>query len=91
MDHNHNSQTGPHWYTIYPKEHYVHPAKTRSLLLVNKQIATGAWSQVDFGSPDIMAIQLHTEQEKFLIVNMYNDNNHQDNMRQEVEVMRDRA
>ena len=37
MDHNHNSCTGPHWYTIYPKEHYFHSSKTRSLLLVNNE------------------------------------------------------
>ena len=56
--HNHNSQANPHWYVIYPKEHYLWPGKTRSIILVNRQMATEAWLQVDFGSSNIMAIQV---------------------------------
>ena len=28
LDHNHNTHASPHWYTVYPKEHYVQPEKT---------------------------------------------------------------
>jgi len=36
LDHNHNTCANPYWYTMYPKEHYVNPEKTRSILLVNR-------------------------------------------------------
>src|SRR5882672_7572494 len=58
LDHLHNSCASGHWYTIYPKEHYTHPTRTRSLLLINKCIASNTWSQVGFGSSDITAIWL---------------------------------
>jgi len=71
LDHLHNSCTSRHWYTIYPKEHYTHPAQTRSLLLVNKRIVSNTWSQVDFGSSDITAIWLQTGRGVIMIVNIY--------------------
>jgi len=74
LDHLHNSCTTPHWFTVYPKEHYTNPGKTQSLLLVNRRIATDAWSQVDFGSSDITSVQVHTTVGKILIVNMYSNN-----------------
>jgi len=36
LDHNHNLQATSHWFTIYPREHYIRLEKTRSLFLVNK-------------------------------------------------------
>ena len=53
LDHNHNMHAGPHWYTIYPKEHYIALEKMRSIVFVNKHIATDLWTQVDFASSDV--------------------------------------
>src|SRR5882724_6057656 len=61
-----------HWYTIYPKEHYIAPEKTRYIIFVNKLIATDSWTQVDFASLDISAVQVQMEVRKLLIINMYN-------------------
>jgi len=61
------------WYTIYPRTHYTDPAYTLSLILVNKRIMTDTWSQIDFSSSDITAIQLQTERGNVLIINMYNE------------------
>ena len=91
MDHNHNSQAGHHWYTIYPKEHYINPVKMRSLMLINRQIATDAWSQVDFSSLDIIAIQLHTERGKILKVNIYNNNVWQTGIKHTIWVTKDKV
>jgi len=63
LDSNQNSCATHHWYTIYPKEHYIMLSWMRLILLVNSQIATDAWSQVDIGSSDVTAI----------LINMYND------------------
>ena len=54
LDSNHNSHANHHWYTVYPKEHYVMLLWMRSIILVNKWLATNTWSQVDMGSPDMM-------------------------------------
>src|SRR5882724_7146402 len=77
LDHNHNSHATHHWYMLYPKEHYISPARTRSLLLVNKQLATDTWTQIDFESSDIKAVALNMQQGKILIINLYNDVEHQ--------------
>ena len=43
LNSNHNSCATHHWYTVYPKEHYVMPSQTRMIILVNKQLATDTW------------------------------------------------
>src|SRR5882724_1116176 len=68
LDHLHNACTTHNWYPIYPKEHYIHPEKTRLLIFINRCIATDAWLQVDFRSSDMTAIQLSTECGKVLII-----------------------
>src|SRR5882672_4156311 len=90
LDHLHNSRATHHWFTVYPKEHYCRPEKTRALLLVNKHIATDAWSQVDFGSSDITAIQLSTDCGKILIANIYNDAEHQNGLKKTIQLTRSR-
>src|SRR5882672_434169 len=86
----HNSRATPHWFTVYPKEHYSRPEKTRVLLLVNKRIATDAWSQVDFGSSDVTAIQLSMDRSKILIANIYNDAEHQKGLKKTIQLTRSR-
>ena len=81
LDQYHNSCTTPYWYTIHLKEHYVNLSKTRSLILVNKCITSDAWAQVDTGSPDVTAVQVHTDMGALLIVNIYNDVRWQDGLK----------
>jgi len=85
LDHNHNLHTTHHWYTLYPKEHYTSPTCTRLLLLVNKWLATDAWTQIDFELLDIMVVQLHMQHGKILIINLYNDLGHQPSLKQTIQ------
>src|SRR5882724_1134310 len=73
LDHNHNSHASHNWFTIYPKEHYTTPNKTRSIMLINKRILTNNWSQIDLASSDMTAIQMQTCSGPVIIINMYND------------------
>src|SRR5882724_3205860 len=82
LDANHNSRAMHNWYMIYPKEHYITPSCTRSIILVNKWIATNAWVQVDLGSPDITAVSIKTGRGRVLLINLYNDNEQQQGLRQ---------
>ena len=88
LDHNHNSRATHNWYTIYPKEHYVEPSKTRSLMLVNKRIATDAWMQIDCRSSDVTAVQVSTGLGSMVIVNTYSDNVCQEGMRRAVHAIK---
>src|SRR5882724_11243235 len=84
LDSNHNSHATHHWYTIYPKEHYITLSQMRSILMVNRQIATDAWSQVDIGLSDITAIMINTGKGKVLLVNMYNDSGQHQGLKQKI-------
>ena len=84
LDSNHNSCATHHWYTIYPKEHYVMPLRTRSILLVNRWIVTDTWHQVDIGSSDVTAIMIYTGKGKVLLVNMYNNSRQHQGLEQSI-------
>jgi len=76
LDKRGNSRTSNQWYSTYPKNHYIDAFKTRSLLLVNKDIPTDAWNPIELDSPDISAIQVKTPIRNLVIVNIYNDQTH---------------
>jgi len=87
LDHNHNSCATHQWYTLYPKQHYLTPSCMRSLLLVNKGIATDTWTQVDFGLPDIMVVLIQTGHGKVLVTNIYNDTEQQQALHQKIQTI----
>jgi len=62
---------------LYPKECYITLDCTRSIILVNRWIATDAWVQVDLGSSDITAVSVNTGRGRVLLINLYNDNKQQ--------------
>jgi len=72
LDFNRNTRATHNWFTIYLKEHYDKPNKTRSIILINKRILTN-WKQVDFALSNVMAIQIKTPAGDILCINMYND------------------
>ena len=39
LDHFHNTCTSQHWYTVYPREHFVNLGKTKLVILMNKAVA----------------------------------------------------
>jgi len=80
IDERGNSRSNSHWYSIYPKRHYLDASKTRSLLLVNKRIATDTWKVIDIDSSDITAIQMQTPSGNVIILNVYNDIKHSENL-----------
>ena len=61
------------WISIYPTPHLNRPEKSRSLMLINAQISTDSWNQLDFPSSDITVIQFNSAWGKLTIFNIYND------------------
>jgi|SRR6266850_1036997 len=61
------------WIAIYPTPHGTTPEKTRAITLIRSSISTDNWSQIDFPSNDVTAIQIRGTQGKITIVNIYNE------------------
>ena len=63
------------WTTIYPNTHKTHPDSTRSIILINTNLLTDAWKQIDFNHPDIMAVEITGQFSTLQVINVYNDGN----------------
>src|SRR5882672_8858559 len=80
LDQFQNTCANQHWYTVYPREHYVEPGGMRLVILMSRRILADAWTQVEIGSSDITAVQMCMRRGPLLIVNMYNDNTNSDSV-----------
>ena len=67
------SRANNHWHILYPTTHDTAPHTTRSILLINANILTNNWLQLNIPHPDISAIEVSTLKEKIQIFNIYND------------------
>ena len=70
------------WIPVYPSTHGGDPRKTRSLLLINSNILTDNWKQVDFPSGDVTIVQITREWGSALLFNIYNDCEHNNTIHQ---------
>ena len=61
------------WIPIYPSTHEKEPGKTRSITLINANIPTESWEQVDFPSRDLTVVKISGTWGKMTIFNIYND------------------
>ena len=52
-----NSVTSQDWKSIYPSTHSKEPGKTRSLILIQDELLTDGWEQVEFPSGDVTAVK----------------------------------
>jgi len=61
------------WISVYPTPHLSNPEKTRSLMLIQAEISTDSWNQLDFPSSDVTVVQFLGEWGKLTIFNIYNE------------------
>ena len=47
------------------------------------------WTQIDTGSSDVTAVQVHMELGMILIINMYNDTTQQEGVKEAIQTIRD--
>ena len=73
IDFNGNSRASRQWSIIYPNTHREHPHSTRSIILINTNLSTDAWKQINFQHPDITAMELHGQFGTLRLINIYND------------------
>jgi len=69
------------WMPIYPSTHGSSLDNTRSLLLVRSQISMDSWTQLNFPSGDVTAIQFTGIWGKLMLFNIYNDSKHNNTIR----------
>jgi len=73
------TRSSPHWTVLYPNTHFTDRSKTsRSIILVNTNISTNSYEQIHFNSPDVTGIRLTHDTHKIILINTYNDCNHND-------------
>ena len=64
------------WRVLYPKIYFENNAKPlRSLILVNSDVPTNQYEQIQFDTADVTSIIIRRENIKIIIVNVYNDCN----------------
>ena len=61
------------WIPIYPSTHEKEPGKSRSLMLINANIPTESWEQVEFPSGDVTVVRISGSWGRITIFNIYND------------------
>ena len=67
------------WNVVYPSTHNKeHAKRTRSVILVNKNLSKDSWHSIPIDSPDITAIELNGTFGCLHIYNIYNDITHND-------------
>ena len=75
IDFNGKTRANRQWVTVYPITHKEHPDATRSVTLVNADLLTDTWRQIQLQHPDITAIEMTGEFGTLRIINIYNDCN----------------
>jgi exonuclease III len=67
----------PKWRVVYPSSHLSLMEKIRAITLVNVNMSTNSWHQVDVNdSNDMVAIQIEGPFGTASVINIYNDQNH---------------
>ena len=64
------------WRVVYPSTHTKDPSKTRTVILICADILTNNWTQIDFESGDVTVIKLTGTWGSLLLLNIYNDCEH---------------
>ena len=74
-----NARGFHHWRILYPPTHLHDDSQcTRSIILINSNISTDAYSQIPVPCPDITAVRFHGEHGTLSLLNVYNDCSHND-------------
>jgi len=74
------TRAGSSWLPLYPKNHLKNPKDTCSIILINQQLSTDAWTPIPIDSPDVTAIQLQGDFGTVRVINIYNDCKHNDSL-----------
>ena len=75
------TRNSPHWRVLYPDTYFIDNSKKPcSLILINTNITTNCYEQVHFNSPDVTGVLITHGLSKTMIINIYNDCNHNESI-----------
>jgi len=81
LDKFNNARGSRYWRILYPSNHLLDDTShTCSILMINSNIATDAYTQLAIPSTDITAVLFNGEFEHLSIFNIYNDCTHNDTL-----------
>jgi len=66
------TRANQYWTVIYPTLHNISPARTRSIILVNKAVSKNNWRQIPVDSPDVTGVELTCADSIVYFYNIYN-------------------
>jgi len=73
LNHLSNSRANHHWVVVYPPTHAIEgSARTRSIILVNKNIPSDTYDILPIYSADVTGLRLRTQAGEFTLLNIYN-------------------
>ena len=64
------------WIPVYPTTHAKEPKKTRVMILMNCNLSTENWEQIEFPSGDVMVVKISGNWGQISLFNIYNDCTH---------------
>lgn len=77
LDHLHLMYANQYWNVIYPSNKSLdRQAQAQSVLLINTNIHSEQVNQIAIHSGNITAVQIETDWQPLIIINIYNDNTH---------------
>lgn len=75
------TRNSPYWRVLYPDSYFTDKTNLpRSIILVNTNIPTNSYEQMHFNSPDVTGLQIKQGPHKIIIINIYNDCNHNESL-----------
>ncbi|KAJ7090366.1 hypothetical protein B0H15DRAFT_779178, partial [Mycena belliarum] len=80
MDQNRKTRANAWWTAVYPSEHDTSEERSRAVMLVNRSLASNAWSQIYIPCSDVVGIELRGDFGTLRVINIYNDGGHDESL-----------
>ena len=72
-----NTKATHHWHVVKPTSYRESAATIKAIIMVNKRLSTGQWTQIDIkDTQDLVGVQLTGQYGTISILNIYNDQHH---------------
>jgi hypothetical protein len=82
IDHLQLMQANPHWTVMYPSNKNLQgQSHIRSIILINKKIDLSQIQQIGIPSSNVTAVKVTTGNHSLIVINLYNDINHNCNIK----------
>ena len=82
LDQFNNARGSAYWRVLYPSTHLLDDSpRTRTITLINTNIDTDAYTQVEIPSADILAVKFLGPHGNLYVINIYNDCTHNNTIR----------